>query len=643
MALTNLVPSPIQQPKARSGGQPAVSPVRLRRFAGAATILLAAAIATAPVALHRPLCADDLQFHLISWIDAQQGWRQGTLFPHWASSANFGAGEPRFMFYPPLTWMLGAALGMILPWALVPAALSFVLLASIGFSTRALAREGLCDAASTLAGCVALFSGYALFSAYERAAFGELCAAVWIPLLLLFALRDRSGSSTLWRRALDGSALPLAVVLACTWLSDAPGGVMASYLLAAVGLSAALLARSWFPVLRATIAFFLGMGLCAFYVLPAAYEQRWVDIQQSLGVNGDPGMRIENNWLFPSHSDVRLSLHDRELHFVSLVAVAMIGVALASVGVLLFRRRFPASNAGQPSQLPATITAPMLCLDARWWVSLALIPAVSLFLLLPDSLPVWNLLPKLRYLQFPWRWLMVVEAPMAVSFAAAVWPSARASRGQRLSVAAACGFFMLTTAAFAVQNFFRADRIEDRLSNIVSTAMSGMGFVGTDEYAPLGADNSIVATGLPDACLVDDFDRELGVAFNPEANPMWRTDQASCIATATATLRRPEHLRIAVAPTRAGFLILRLRSFPAWRVSVNGRPVTDLPVRADGLIAVPVAPGASGHAIVEVTVDWTTTTDVLLGRWLSCVSLLLLIGATMWGRRHGSRWRSSSS
>ena len=41
------------------------------------------------------------------------------------------------------------------------------------------------------------------------------------------------------------------------------------------------------------------------------------------------------------------------------------------------------------------------------------------------SLPLWNLLPKLRFLQFPWRWLVVVEAPMGIFFAAAIWTAKR--------------------------------------------------------------------------------------------------------------------------------------------------------------------------------------------------------------------------
>ena len=89
-----------------------------------------------------------------------------------------------------------------------------------------------------------------------------------------------------------------------------------------------------------------------------------------------------------------LALHDMELWRVSIIAVIMIAVALA--GLLVSRLR---------NTLPAKL---------RWWFPLALIPLVVLFLQLPISLPVWNLLPKLRFLQFPWRWLVVLEAPMAI-------------------------------------------------------------------------------------------------------------------------------------------------------------------------------------------------------------------------------------
>ncbi|MGD0547244.1 MAG: hypothetical protein ABR991_05385, partial [Terracidiphilus sp.] len=76
---------------------------RWGRLAGPAVVLLAAAVAVWPLLMHGPSCGHDFDFHLVSWFECLNGWRHGILYPHWAASANFGAGEPRFIFYPPLT------------------------------------------------------------------------------------------------------------------------------------------------------------------------------------------------------------------------------------------------------------------------------------------------------------------------------------------------------------------------------------------------------------------------------------------------------------------------------------------------------------------------------------------------------------
>ena len=115
-------------------------------WAGPCLILLAAAIVAVPAWFHGVVGADDCEFHLISWLDAQHSWLHGIPYPHWAVSPNFGAGEPRFVFYPPLTWMLGALVGLVLPWTWVPAAMIFLLLAGTGLATRAFARLQLADA-----------------------------------------------------------------------------------------------------------------------------------------------------------------------------------------------------------------------------------------------------------------------------------------------------------------------------------------------------------------------------------------------------------------------------------------------------------------------------------------------------------------
>jgi hypothetical protein len=577
---------------------------RLKRLAGPAVIALAAAAAVAPLLLRGTSCGHDFDFHLVSWFDCVRSWRAGIAYPHWAESANYGAGEPRFVFYPPLTWMLGAALGLALPWTLVPATMTFLLLAATGMATRVLARELMDDGAATLAGCAAVFSGYSLFTAYERSAFGEMTGGFWIPLLLLFALREKDAAGSVWQWTLDGAAA-LAVVVAGCWLSNPPLGVMACYLLAAVAVLAAAMRRSWAPVLRAGIAGALGMGAAAVYLVPAAVEQKWIAVGQAVD---DAGERIENSWLFARHADPALALHDTELRRVSIIAVVMVGIAVVGLALAWRQRKLREQR--------------------KWWVVLAAVVVGILFLQFPASLPVWNLLPKMRFMQFPWRWLVALEAPMGIALAAAVWPQ----RGRaRWAVAVACAAVFAGATVFAGTNFFQVCDDQDAVLPMASVDRSGVGFVGTDEYAPPGADNTLVAMGLPAACLVSDPETALGAqgaVDQDNSGLVWNAGQQSCEESFEANGGSPEHWRIAGQVERAGYLVLRLRSYPAWRVRVNGRAVTARTPRPDGLMAVPVEQGP-----VELAVDWTETADTRAGRWLSGLAVLALMGLGLWKRR----------
>jgi hypothetical protein len=590
-------------------------PGSFRRFPGPLIICFAALLATSPDLIRGTSCGHDYDFHLASWLDVAASWRHGVFYPHWAPSPNYGAGEPRFVFYPPLTWMLGAAFGLIFPWKGVELAITCSFLALTGLATRVLARQfGLSDGAATVAGCAALFSGYSMFTAYERTAFGELAGGFWIPLLLFLVFRDRNPQTSTVRRAFDGSAVLLALVIAGAWLSNAPLGVMASYLLAAVALAVALIRRSWAPLLRATIGVILGLGLSAIYLVPAALQQRWVQIRQA---TDDPGLAIENSFLFGHHADPSLELHDVELWRVSLIAVIMIGVAFLCIIIAWRRGRLPR--------------------DRALWIPLALIPVAVLILQLPLSLPLWNLLPKLRFLQFPWRWLVVVEAPLGIVVAAALWPT---RRWLRVAVVGACAAAAIFITAFTLVVFHQDCDDEDSVVGMLSAFRSGQGFAGTDEYTPPRADNTLMAIGIPDACLTTTPDVVL--AASTEGNtPEWNPADGHCDAT-FSWLRSngriaPEHRRLTADIPHAGFLILHLRAYPAWQIHLNGNLVAfgadpTIPHRDDGLMVIPVWAGR-----VDLAVDWETTSDAVVGRWLSGLALILLLLVNLAESRFSSR------
>jgi hypothetical protein len=571
---------------------------RLSRYwwsEGALLIPLAALLACLPRMMRGVSCGHDFDFHFVNWIEVQRAWHEHLLYPHWAESPNWGAGEPRFVFYPPLSWMAGAALGTLFNWQWVAGIFTWLCLALSGFTTRALARTFLPAWNATLAGVIAAAAPYALFVAYERTAYSELAAAGLIPLLLLYALRkDSETGSALWDE-LPG-AWRLALVLAAIWLTNAPSGVIASYLLVFAALCSAWLRRSWVPALRAMMAAPVALGMAATYLVPAAWEQRWIAVNQAL----DVGMRVADSWLFARHAGADMQLHDEILRTASTILLA--SAIAAATGF------FIAWRSGKLSRASRSI-----------WLPLACMLVLVLLLQFPLSWPLW-LLPKMQFLQFPWRWMIVLDAPFAIFLAAATplhW--------KRSWIAgAAWTLAILLFTSIAYKDFFQPCDEEDSVAGQLAVFHDGSGVEGTDEYAPVGADNSIVADNLPDACLVTDATRELGET-TAGSSPEWYAELGTCDETFNATLWESEHKKFSIHSDNDGYLVLRLRRYPAWRITINGAVVQSLDTREDGLMTLPVHEGPA-----TIDIQWADTPDERTGSEISAAStvvFLLIIAA----------------
>jgi hypothetical protein len=521
-------------------------------------------------------CGHDFDFHLLSWMEVARAWHSGVVYPHWVQDANFGAGEPRLIFYPPASWLLGALLGTVFGWHAAPVLFVLLALSAAGSSMYFLAREWTPPGAATFAACLYIANPYAMFVAYERSALSELLAGVWLPLMVLFALRARS------------SVVPLGLSVAALWLTNSPAAVMASYMLALLALGMWIAERKPWPALRAMGGIVLGLGLAAFYIVPAAYEQRWVQIERAIG----PEMRVEDSFLFTRTAD---AFHNHVLRTASWIFLAEF--SLATMAAYLAWKR------------PA---------DGRPRMVLSGLLPVFLLLQLPISDAIWQYAPHLKFLQFPWRWLLALSVVMCVLAAMALRPAARwLSVTLILALAIGGGVF-----------FFQPCDDEDAVAPQVSAFQTGQGVEGTDEYTPTGADNSLVQQHLPAVRILHAPQDDTADSTNGD-NPEWKAGAPGSIAATVMNKRwNAEHWIVTISTPASGYAVLRLMDYPAWRVSVDGRPVSGRPTRADGLMAVSVTRGS--HTI---EVRWSATRDILAGRILSGLALLALAGTAVLERR----------
>jgi len=69
-------------------------------------------------------------------------------------------------------------------------------------------------------------------------------------------------------------------------------------------------------------------------------------------------------------------------------------------------------------------------------------------------------------------------------------------------------------------------------------------------------------------------------------------------------------------------LRLRLFNYPAWQVTVNGRPVSPETTEETGQMVIPVAAGPN-----DVSIHFGRTLDRTIGDIVSMISLILLVAA----------------
>lgn len=423
-----------------------------------------------------------------------------------------------------------------------------------------LARQWLDRRDAIFAAVLYAVNPYHLIIVYWRSAFAELLASCLVPLLVLLVWKAVEGEKQV--------VMPLGLLLAAAWLTNAPAAVMIHYSLALLMVYFAWKNRSPKLLMITAGAVVLGACLSAFYLLPAIYEQRWIEIANA--VSG--GSRPSDNFLFIHTTDAD---HDAFNRIVSWLAVLEVVVVLA------------AAIAGK------------LWRDARRevWKALAVWALACSILMLPMSALLWMALPKLQYMQFPWRWLL------CLSMIFTIFVTVGLRRWWQRGAVCVLSLVVILVAWRYVQAPWW-DTAAD-LREMQDNMATGGGYEGTDEYTPLGADPSAI----------DKDTRKVTVSGPAHAAiDVLRWDAESKVFTAQTS-----------APDQVA---LRLFRYPAWQASVNGRAVETTAREGTGQMLVPVSAGMN-----QLEVRFVRTWDRTAGGWISLLATAGMVSWFVWSRR----------
>jgi hypothetical protein len=493
----------------------------------------------------------DFEFHMNSWMEVLSQWKLGILHPQWAAGAHYGYGEARYTFYPPISWTLGSLLGLLLPWKLVTGAYVWIALTTSGCCMFFLARQWMERNEAIFATLFYVANPYFLVIIYWRSAFAELLAGALIPLLVLAAFRRGEKPGEI--------VLPLALIVAAAWLINVPSAIMVTYSAAFFILALAVSRQSIRVLAGGAAGILLGAMLAGFYLVPAIYEQKWISVSQVLS----EGYRAQDNFLFGMTADPDHNLFN---HLISIVALAEVIVLCATAFVLLRSR-----PRGRLFSVLA-IWGALLCIS--------MFSVSGLF---------WRYLPELRFMQFPWRWLLCLNVPLAIFVARA---------GRRWIPRIALYLILLAVVGYvwhAVQAPWwdtTADIVE-MLDNQTSDA----GYEGTDEYIPAAADASAAKSGTPNV-------RYQGAGSSQIAVHRWN----------------PEFRSFTVAASNPGTLAIRLFNYPAWKVRLNDRVVPSETDAKTGQMMIPVQAGTS-----RVEIRFKKTWDRTLGEIVSATAVIFIL------------------
>lgn len=323
--------------------------------------------------------------------------RDGQFPVRWVELPRSGHSQPLFNFYQPGFYYLVFLTHLVVPSLALSLKLTLVWLWWLGatFTFAWMKRDGVMPA--TMAALLFACAPYLILDVLVRAAFPEMAAIAFAP-AVLWTL-DR-----FLRTHAPGYALALALFVGIMLVCHLPSFLICTpaFVFYACCVPRRAGASHRLALLITAAAVLLGCGLAAFYVMPALTEIEAIAMSQLTMGYFDyhqhfvyPVQWVRYGWGYGGS----VAGPDDQMSFqIGLVQWVVLASSLSVVIAKMWRRRTDQAT------------------RAMWvWLGIA---AFAMFLMTDASVRVWDAIGPLAFIQFPWRFLMLVSLSAAALSAA---------------------------------------------------------------------------------------------------------------------------------------------------------------------------------------------------------------------------------
>lgn len=501
----------------------------------------------APMIYHQSLLVShDVLTHLFQSKEFTNSIYSGTLMPKWASGANNGYGGANFIFYSPLSYYVVALFHYFIP-SLVLSIIAAIWLSFYlsGISMFFMVRKFSCSKTALICALFYQLFPFHIFDLYLRGTLGELFAFAWFPLIFTFI-----------NEIFDSEKKHCAIIS----LSVSYAGLILTHLVSAfiVSIIIILYLSAYIPQVNSRknlvlvfSSLLLGFGLSSYFLLPIPFELHFIKIDY---IKMFPFANYKFNFLFQINSFHNELIPVNTLKFVSLLNFVFV---LQLVLFIIFIRYFFKCKKSPASQRMAFFAIYMF--------------SIAFFMATPLSKWLWDFLPILNIIQFPWRWACYTEIAL-IFMLPSLFNSPPSNRFIDFRKFKHSIYVLSALVILSVITIFVRNQIPDRqlFNQILSPEKYGFDTTLPREYTPVWANN---------------LDKTL-----KETKPE-RVAVISGDAVTRLELWNPEKRTISVKALSPSLLRFATFYYPGWQAKIDGAPESIAIEKVSGAMLLKVLPG----------------------------------------------------